>query len=181
MSVKAAKGFMNNSVISVGTIERKLGTGLHNGLFSLITGGVLLITGAAKIWSAFGNVKLLLVTDPIIGIQFRYLMFVVGVAELAVAFVCLFTARRRLAMLLVAWLATGFLMYRVGLWWVEWESPCPCLGNLTDLLRLPPNLADNIMNAVLAYLLIGSYALLFQQWRQQDQTPGPSPIATESP
>jgi len=53
-------------------------------------------------------------------------------------------------------LATNFVVYRVGLWWIGWHRPCGCLGNLTDLLGISPHTADTIMKLVLAYLLAGT-------------------------
>jgi hypothetical protein len=67
---------------------------------------------------------------------------------------------------LVAWLATSLLAYRIGLVAVGYHRPCPCLGNLTDALHIPPQIADTAMKIILAYLLIGSYATLFWLWRQ---------------
>jgi hypothetical protein len=152
-----------NNVTATGALpgESKAIPGLVS--FLPIAGGLLLITGAAKLWSAFGSAKLLAIADPIVGIQFRYLLLAVGAAEAAVAFVCLFTHKTHLATLLVAWLSTGFLLYRLGLWWIKWESPCACLGRLTNALPISPQWADNIMKVVLAYLLVGSYVLLFRQ------------------
>ncbi len=132
-------------------------------------GVILAITGIAKVWSAFGNTKLLAVVDPVLGVQFRHLMLAVAVAELAVAFVCLFTKKTTLSTILVAWLSTNFVVYRLGLWWMDWHRPCNCLGNLTDALHISPQLADNIMKVILAYLLIGGYALLIWQWRQKNK------------
>ena len=67
---------------------------------------------------------------------------------------------------LVAWVATNFVAYRLGLWLVDWHRPCVCLGSVTDALRISPQAADNIIKVVLAYLLIGSYTILFVNWRQ---------------
>lgn len=130
-------------------------------------GLILVITGVAKVWTALGNVKLLAVADPIVGIQFKHLMLGVGAAELAIAGVCLFSKRQTLATALVAWLATNFVVYRLGLWWMHWKKPCSCLGNLTDALHISPQLADNIMKGVLAYLLIGSYGILIWEWTRR--------------
>ena len=63
--------------------------------FRISAGLILCLTGLAKVWTAFGDVKLLTVPDPIVGISFKYLMLAVGVAELAIAAVCLFTRVRR--------------------------------------------------------------------------------------
>ncbi len=129
-------------------------------------GGVLALTGIAKVWSTFGSVRLLVVADPIAGIPFRWLLLAVGVVELVIAGLCFFSRNQRLATLLVAWLATNFLVYRLGLWWMGWHRPCGCMGSLTSALHLSEKAADNIMKVVLAYLLIGSYGLLLWQWRK---------------
>ena len=97
--------------------------------FILSAGLILAITGTAKGWTSFGNGKLLAVTDPILGIEFGRLMLVVGLAEIVTALICLFGKRPTLAAILVAWLATSFVVYRLGLWWMGWKRPCDCLGN----------------------------------------------------
>ena len=125
---------------------------------------ILIITGLAKLWTGLGDSKFLAVADPIVEISFKHLMLAVGIAEIAIALVCFFSKRQTLALALVAWLSTNFVVYRLGLWWVGWKKPCNCLGNLTDALHISPTVADNIMKVVLGYLLIGSYAILFSQW-----------------
>jgi hypothetical protein len=96
-------------------------------------------------------------------------MLAVGMVELVIACVCVFAKARQLALGLIAWLATSFVVYRLGLWWMEWRRPCGCLGNLTDALHISPQTAENITKVILAYLLIGSYSILFWQWRQGPQ------------
>jgi hypothetical protein len=132
-------------------------------------GGVLAATGLAKMWSAFGPTKLLAVTDPITGLQFGHLMLAVGLLELVIATLCLFSKAQKLSLALIAWLATSFVVYRLGLWWMGWHKPCNCLGELTDALNLSPQAADNLMKVILACLLLGSYGLLLWQWRQGRQ------------
>ena len=127
---------------------------------------ILCFVGLAKVWSSFGTTKMLSVPDPITGVQLRHLMLVVGVLELIVAGFCILSKSQKLSLSLLAWFATHFVGYRVGLWWIGWHLPCNCLGNLTDALHLSPQLADNVMKAILTYLLAGSYGLLFWQWRQ---------------
>jgi len=134
--------------------------------FLLSAGSVLATTGIAKIWSGLGNSKFLAVIDPIFGIKFGQLMLVVGAAEIVIALVCFFSKRQTLALASVAWLSTNFVVYRLGLWWMDWHRPCSCLGNLTDALHISPQVADNIMKALLAYLLTGSYGLLAWAWRK---------------
>lgn len=124
-------------------------------------GVVLAITGVAKLLSLFGTERMQFLNDPIFGIQFRYLMLIVGISEILIACVCLLTNKLALGNLLVAFLATNFAIYRSALWFMGWRRPCSCMGNLADALHIQPQTADMIMKIVLAYLLLGSYATLF--------------------
>lgn len=141
--------------------------------FVLSSGAVLSITGIAKVWSGMGNSKFLAVIDPIIGIKFGFLMLAVGAAEIVIAAICFFSKRQTLALASVAWMSTNFVIYRLGLWWMDWHRPCGCLGNLTDALHISPQTADNIMKVLLAYLLVGSYGLLiwFHLRRKKETSP----------
>jgi hypothetical protein len=127
----------------------------------------LLFTALAKVGSSFGHANILRMSDPLIGLQFRYLFLVGAGMEAVVAWVCLFDKRTWLAAGLVAWLSTIFLTYRIGLVMIGWERPCPCLGNLTDALHISPEIADTWLKVILAYLLIGSCAVLFLLWRHR--------------
>jgi hypothetical protein len=138
--------------------------------FLFSAGAILAITGIAKVWSGLGSSKFLAVVDPIIGIKFGQLMLLVGAAEIVIAAICFFSRRQTLALGLVAWMSTNFVVYRLGLWWMDWHRPCSCLGNLTDALHISPQTADNIMKVLLAYMLIGSYGLLIWQWQRRSET-----------
>ncbi len=129
--------------------------------FVFAAGVVLLITGFAKLWSAFSGVKLLDVADPLLGLPFRFLMLAAGVLEVAVAAACFFSSRPEFTASLVVWLATSFGIYRLGLWWMDWNRPCPCLGNFADALHLSPAVTDGVLKAALAYLLVVGYASLY--------------------
>jgi hypothetical protein len=124
--------------------------------------------------------------DPITSISFGHLLTVVGGLELVVASICLFAKSQTMKLGLIAWLATNFVVYRCGLWWMGWHRPCSCMGNLTDALHIPPEVADNIMKVVLAYLLVGSYGLLFWRYSKEGRLQGvvsdtsPSGTVTES-
>ena len=127
---------------------------------------VLGVTGLAKAFSAISPARVLDTPDPLIGIPFRQLLLLVGLAELLVAFLCLFADKRRLSLLAVAWLSSNFLVYRLGLWFIGWHHPCACMGSLAGALHLSDQAADNIMKGVLAYLLVGSYGILLWEWRR---------------
>lgn len=134
--------------------------------FLLSAGGILLLTGTAKMASAFGGSEILRLADPVFGIPFRYLMLTVGLLEFLVAGICLFTSRRTLSLGLVAWLATNVVAYRSALWLVGWRRPCNCLGSLLDAVHIPPQLADSAIKFLLAYLIIGSWLALLWTWKQ---------------
>jgi len=139
-------------------------------LFIYSAGVLLLATAVAKLVSASGSAHVLQNSDPIFSISFRDVFRIVGTLELIVAIVCLLGRRMGLQIGLVACLSTNFVLYRFFLFWIGWHKPCPCLGNLTDALHIPPQIADMTMKIILAYLLIGSYATLFWLWRQRKKS-----------
>ena len=64
-------------------------------LFTRSAGVVLAATGIAKALSAIGPARALDSLDPLVGLPFRQLFLLVGLAELLIAFFCLFTDKRR--------------------------------------------------------------------------------------
>lgn len=135
--------------------------------FIYSSGAIFVVTGIGKIWSAFGSAHILQKPDPILNWPFSKLMLTAGVIEIAIASVCFFDGTKALALDLIAWLATGLLAYRLSLLAIGWHLPCQCLGNLTDALHIAPQVADNIMAGILAYLFIGSYGILFFRWQEK--------------
>lgn len=141
-------------------------------VFVFTAGAILAVTGIAKVLSVFGSARLLEMADPILGLSFRRLMLTTSAVELAVAGVCFFSKSPKLSLILVALLATNLLAYRLALLSMDWHSPCSCLGNLTDALRIPPHTVATAMKIILAYLLIGSYACLFWLWWESKKREG---------
>jgi hypothetical protein len=135
--------------------------------FVKIAGIILAITSFAKFVSASGTHKVLNVVDPVSGFTFRHLMSLAGVVELAIALYCIFSKNSIRATVLIAWVATGLIAYRVSLWWVDWKSPCLCFGNLTDALNISPETADAVAKILLTFLTVASYLILFYNWKQK--------------
>jgi hypothetical protein len=129
-------------------------------VFLFSAAAILAIVGVAKAFSATGPARALDALDPLIGLPFRHLLLSVGLIELLVSFVCVSASRRAQALGAVAWLATNFVLYRIGLWCIDWHHPCGCMGSLAGVLHLSDTAADNIMKGLLVYLLLGSYGLL---------------------
>ena len=142
---------------------------------------ILIVTGLAKVISALGTDEVLTTFDPITGLRFKTLFSIVGGIEFCFGSICLLS--RRLAVLeviLIAWLSTSFVVYRIGLAIVGYTLPCPCLGSFTGALHISAEAADTAMKIVLAYLLIGSYGALIWLWRQGHRSfiPPSTPAAT---
>jgi len=132
---------------------------------------LLLITGVAKLISAFGTAYVLQSPEPITGFSFRAFFLVTGTIEIIAALFCLLTKQAQTRIRLVALLATNFMVYRIAVYWTGYHLPCPCLGDLAGALRISASTADLIMKCVLAYLIIGSYgALAHYTWEQNRQT-----------
>jgi hypothetical protein len=139
-----------------------------NRLFILTSGTLLAVTGMAKLVSITGTQMILLQPDPLIGISFRHLLLSVGILELIIASLCLlFTRKVTVNLVLIGWLSTSFLIYRTGLWAINWQRPCHCLGNLTDAVHISPQTADTGIKVLLGYLLCGSYLSLLWLWKQK--------------
>ena len=136
-------------------------------LFLYSGGLVFIITGAAKLWTAFSKLKILMFPDPLFSIKFGSLLLIVGIIEVVLGVVCFARKRSMVVMMAIAYFATNLLIYRIGVWGVGWKKPCSCLGNLSDALHISPQTADSMMKIILAYLLIGSYVNLFMFWRQR--------------
>jgi hypothetical protein len=135
-------------------------------LFVRSAGCVLLLTGLAKLVSAFGTAAILNIADPIFHMQFKHIFILAGLIELIVGGICLVRPRRSWSLLLLAWVTTCFVLYRIGLPLSGWHRPCPCLGYFTESLHLSQQFADWCMKGVLMYLLLGSYYALFTSRRR---------------
>jgi hypothetical protein len=133
----------------------------RNGRRFLIAAGIILaVTGLAKLFTLTGDTTLLRVRDPIFGVEFRSLMAMVGIIEIFIAGFCVFSKRGVMSTIMVAGISSGFLLYRVGIRSVDWQRPCGCLGNITDVFGIAPQVAEQISVGLLAFLLVGSYGLL---------------------
>jgi hypothetical protein len=135
---------------------------------------LFLLTAVAKLISATGKHRIFYNLDPVFHIPFRHLLCLAAAAELVVAAICLLSKKQGLQTGLIAMLATNFVLYRFGLYWQGYYGICPCWGNFTEVLHIPPQTADTITKIILAYLLIGSYAILFWLWRQKCKKAVPS-------
>jgi len=134
--------------------------------FLISSGAFLLIMGGGKIYLLFDSSRALNALDPVFDLPFRFLSVSVGILEVIVACFCYFGRGLRLGLSIVAWLATNLAVYRLLMLASGWKAPCPCLGSLTGKLPISTRTASTISGLVLAYLLVGSYALLVARHEQ---------------
>lgn len=128
----------------------------------------LLTVGAAKCFSAFGSAPILKLSDPILGFQFQVLLFTVGLIELVVAIFCILCRKTLASIILIAWISSLIVLYRIGLFAIGYHKPCECLGSLTSVLNISPLIADAAMKIILGVLFIGSYGILsIRLWKRK--------------
>jgi hypothetical protein len=133
--------------------------------FVLSAGGILLLGGMVKVLDFFAKAPAPDMADPIFALPFHDLMLWVGLAELAVACLCLFTSKRTLSLGLLAWLVVTLTAYRIGLWTMGWHHPYAWVAGLVNGLDISPWVADLMIGATSAYLLVGSMAMLWFERR----------------
>jgi len=134
--------------------------------FIWFTAFVLVLTAGAKFISVGGVGAILDYPDSIFKIKFRNLLLYTATLESMVAISILIRWSVFLRLSLIAWLSTSFMLYRIGIWWMNPPQPCGCLGTITDALGVAPKTADRFMLSVLVVLLTGSYSLLAFEWNK---------------
>ena len=137
--------------------------------FYMMAAVLLSITALAKFATFFANTPILFVSDPIFRFTFKNLLAVTGLFEAIGVYLCLCSKNDFLKSSYLAWLATSFLLYRIGLWAMDYKHPCPCLGFITKSIGIPNEVANITSLLILNVLLVGSYSVLiylFQPWRQ---------------
>src|SRR5437016_1165685 len=115
--------------------------------FSRTVAAILLITAAAKLYSALGSTAILKYPDPLFGFANRYVMLLASAAEIVIALILLRSfVSPRTKYVSVLWLACTFMIYHVAKSILHVGTPCPCLGTLTQRLHLTPATADTILS-----------------------------------
>lgn len=152
---------MNSSATTRDSSQPVLWLGQRKRWFTFSAGGILVFGGITRLFEVFGIAQQLNISDPIVLIPFRQLLLCIGIAELIVASLCLFTDKQTLSAVLIAWLITIYLVYRVSLWTMGWYHPYPLLVYLMQALNLSAFMADIVTAAISAFLLIGSVRILW--------------------
>jgi hypothetical protein len=129
-------------------------------LFIYSAGAILLMAALERFLIAAGDVQVLGMPDPALGIPLRYAVLIAGVLELTAALICLFGKQVGLQIGWLAWTSTNFIVFRIGLLSMHCHPQATCIGSLTDPLRLSRGITGIVLQIIPACLCFGSYALL---------------------
>jgi hypothetical protein len=132
---------------------------------------LLLAASALFLINLTGPVHLVLPRDPVTGISLRYLFWIAGGIAVLVASFCLFSERPGRSIPWVAWLATNFLIYRIGLYVEGCHSLTGFLACATYAFALPAKDASVLVDVAFGYLLIGSYGVILWHWFRSPTNP----------
>jgi hypothetical protein len=146
--------------------------------FARSTASLLLLTAAAKFYSASGTAKLLTATDPLIHLKYRPIMIGVGSIELAIGLYLLFGRRAWLKPWLIFWISSNFMMYRFANDLLHLKL-CPCLGTIADLLPIRKDVVDFSLMIMVLYFFLGSVYFLLREWSRKLQSPHCNPITAD--
>ena len=125
-------------------------------------GSILFVTAAAKFLRVYRSGGSVTAVDPVFTfVRTDVLLVLVAVLEMACGILLYLLRKQGVQLLLIIWLSTFFLTYRVGLLLVGYSGPCSCFGKPQSWLNFPFFASlDAIMKWILAYMLILS-CLLF--------------------
>lgn len=115
---------------------------------------ILIITGLIKVFSSLGSAGMLQVRDPVFGIQFGFLMPLVGVTEMAIGTAVLLCRNGMVASVLILWISIEFVAYRFFSAELRPGSYCPCLGSLGEYMGLSQAQATHAALVICIILLI---------------------------
>lgn len=130
----------------------------------LVSGWIILAcTAILKLVSASMEIDIHGQSSPLFEfLTNRQLLLIAAVLELIVCFAMI----RKAAMScveklgIIAWIASIFHFYRIGLYLIGFKGQCSCLGNAAHWLGTTPDKLDIYAGWILAYLLLGSISLL---------------------
>lgn len=131
--------------------------------FSTSAGLLLLALGLAHLLGNQGR-ELVQPPDPVLVVSSRYLFWGLGGVELIVALVCLWARSPQLPAVLVAWLTSNLLVYRVALFWFGVYDVKAYYDTMANAFGVSVRTMDVLMTLAVAYLLVGSCVALLRLW-----------------
>ena len=125
---------------------------------------IIFIAALTILLAAFGDNGALNQPDPLLFLKNRIIFFLAATLDIVLSAFLLAGKNNWLKLILVAWAATNFLAYQLGIWWTHGPNVYSCLGNLTSALPVHPRTLNGIIFVLLGYFLLGAYVLLVLNW-----------------
>jgi len=140
-------------------------------------GAILLLAAIDRILVAADTAPALVLPDPVLGIQLRIAVTIVGAIELAAAAYCLIARRTRLQLALIAWLSLNYTAFWIGAIAMGANPQGTAIGSLTDPLRLANGTLGHIITFIPPALLLASCAaLILTRPKKSPAKPAPKPL-----
>lgn len=130
-----------------------------------------MLTGAAKLPSAFWGAQILKVRDPLLGVETQTLMMVAGMAEIALCVVLLLWRDDLARAWLLFVVGLEFALYHLCLLFTGWTHPCGCLGSLHGWLGLTPKSGNAISLALAICLAVCGLGLWINDGMRRQPAP----------
>jgi hypothetical protein len=128
--------------------------------FVAVSALILAGAGLLKLISASQEVASLTLPSFFLVLSNRQMMLLAGMIELLCVLYISLGKDLDNKVLLIAWLSSCFLVYRLGLLWTKFPTPCHCLGNALDWLPLDKKLVDSAMGLLVVMMICVSYSLI---------------------
>jgi hypothetical protein len=135
----------------------------QEGRFFNLSASLLIMTALAKVYSATGSAKVFLVQDALLRVGYRPLMLFAAVVEIIGAVFLLVNQNDLRRALVLLWLSCNFLLYRLGTHLLGVHL-CPCLGNFSDRIPLPPDFINLILQFIVLYWFLTSLNVIWRSW-----------------
>jgi hypothetical protein len=116
---------------------------------------LLIVTGSAKLVSAFEGARLLARYDPVLPLSLRETLLLAAAVEFGCAVVVRVPRLTRISCLLVACLGGQFVLYHLAAHMTGMPGPCPCLGSVAAWTGLSDKSARIIVVAIAIYFVLG--------------------------
>jgi len=116
----------------------------------------------SKLYTVGSHLRILELYDPILLIQYRYLLLGAAAIEIICVAALLTSRYSWFKGLILLWLGANFFSYRAALALSGVPTPCPCFGSVGSRLGLSPAVADFLTRSIVLFLLAAGAYLLYQ-------------------
>lgn len=138
-------------------------------LFFTTASILLLLTAAAKLYSATGDAQALGAIDKLLHLRYWQIMVGTGLLEIGVAIYLLRSQNIARRALLLLWLSSNFMAYKMASHYLGIKL-CPCLGTLAGKLPFSQEHVNAGLAISVVYMLTGSSLILYKQLQSSSPT-----------